>query len=128
MLLTRGSPANVLNWWQELPHSVRDIINNTVFRDFITTLSTRKVDKVGIIALAERWWDTTNTFHLPLGEVTMTPYDFFMLTGLLFTRKAYIFYENYYSNNQTKVIQLLGATPTFDVKIIYTWFTETYRN
>ncbi|KDP27014.1 hypothetical protein JCGZ_22089 [Jatropha curcas] len=27
-------------------------------------------------ALAERWWDTTNTFHFPWGEMTMTPTDF----------------------------------------------------
>lgn len=34
-------------------------------------------------ALAERWWDTTNTFHLPrLGEVTLTPADLTGLTGL----------------------------------------------
>ena len=32
-------------------------------------------------ALGERWWDTTNTFQLPTGELTITPYDFTILTG-----------------------------------------------
>ncbi|KAI8572038.1 hypothetical protein RHMOL_Rhmol01G0167700 [Rhododendron molle] len=33
-------------------------------------------------ALAERWWDTTNTFHLCFGEVTVTPLDFAAFIGL----------------------------------------------
>lgn len=32
--------------------------------------------------LCERFWDTTNTFHFPFGEMTITPEDFGMLTGL----------------------------------------------
>ncbi|KDP22691.1 hypothetical protein JCGZ_02788 [Jatropha curcas] len=31
-------------------------------------------------ALAERWWDTINTFHFAWGEMTMTPTDFSGLT------------------------------------------------
>ncbi|KAL7168350.1 hypothetical protein ACSBR2_038734 [Camellia fascicularis] len=35
------------------------------------------------MALVERWWDTTNSFHFfSTGEMTLTPYDFSMLTGL----------------------------------------------
>ena len=33
-------------------------------------------------AFAERWWATTNTFHFNFGEMTITPLDFSMLTGL----------------------------------------------
>ncbi|KAL7189851.1 hypothetical protein ACSBR1_039477 [Camellia fascicularis] len=34
-------------------------------------------------ALAERWWDTTDSFHFSsTREMTMTSYDFSMLTGL----------------------------------------------
>ncbi|KAL7237267.1 hypothetical protein ACSBR2_003538 [Camellia fascicularis] len=33
--------------------------------------------------LVERWWDTTNFFHFSTaGDMTMTPYDFVMLTGI----------------------------------------------
>ncbi|KDP20646.1 hypothetical protein JCGZ_03753 [Jatropha curcas] len=35
-------------------------------------------------ALAERWWDTTNTFHFSWGEMTMTPVDFSVITGIPF--------------------------------------------
>ena len=33
-------------------------------------------------ALAERWWDTTHTFHFPWGEAGITPLDFTMLAGM----------------------------------------------
>ncbi|KAL7238124.1 hypothetical protein ACSBR2_004258 [Camellia fascicularis] len=34
-------------------------------------------------ALVERWWDTTNSFHFSTaGEMTMTPFDFSMLTRI----------------------------------------------
>ncbi|KAK9922232.1 hypothetical protein M0R45_030707 [Rubus argutus] len=40
-------------------------------------------DKQLIIALAERWWDTTHTFRFDnIGELTMTPKDFSAITGV----------------------------------------------
>ncbi|KAL7194986.1 hypothetical protein ACSBR1_035241 [Camellia fascicularis] len=34
-------------------------------------------------ALVEKWWDTTDSFHFSsIGELTLTPYNFLMLTGL----------------------------------------------
>ncbi|KAL3516298.1 hypothetical protein ACH5RR_023200 [Cinchona calisaya] len=33
-------------------------------------------------ALTERWWDTRNTFHLPFGEMTLTPTDFTCITSI----------------------------------------------
>ena len=36
-----------------------------------------------LLALSERFWDTTCTFHFPgIGEVVLTPYDFFVITNL----------------------------------------------
>ncbi|XP_026442985.1 protein MAIN-LIKE 1-like [Papaver somniferum] len=32
--------------------------------------------------IVERFWDTTNTFHLPFGEIGFTPLDWVMLTGV----------------------------------------------
>ena len=32
--------------------------------------------------LAERWWDTTHTFHIVDRGMTMTPHDFHCMTGL----------------------------------------------
>ncbi|KAL7228759.1 hypothetical protein ACSBR2_007453 [Camellia fascicularis] len=34
-------------------------------------------------ALVKRWWDTTNSFHFcTTGKMTMSPYDFAMITCL----------------------------------------------
>ena len=31
-----------------------------------------------------RWWDSTHTFHITEWEMTVTPYDFYRMTGLSF--------------------------------------------
>ncbi|KAF6148995.1 hypothetical protein GIB67_009614 [Kingdonia uniflora] len=35
-----------------------------------------------VIALIERWWDVTHTFHFPCGEIEFPPLDFYILTGI----------------------------------------------
>ncbi|KDP22630.1 hypothetical protein JCGZ_02825 [Jatropha curcas] len=37
-----------------------------------------------LCAFAERWWDTTNTFHFSWGELTMTHTDFSVIFGIPF--------------------------------------------
>ncbi|MCL7038196.1 hypothetical protein MKW94_013121 [Papaver nudicaule] len=32
--------------------------------------------------LVERWWDTTQSFHFPFGEMRITPLNWVALTGL----------------------------------------------
>ncbi|KAF6172222.1 hypothetical protein GIB67_024844 [Kingdonia uniflora] len=40
------------------------------------------VDNQVILAMIERWWPTTHTFHLHCGELGITPRDFTVLTGI----------------------------------------------
>ncbi|XP_056695433.1 protein MAINTENANCE OF MERISTEMS-like [Spinacia oleracea] len=42
-------------------------------------------------ALLERWWDTTNTFHMAWGETTITPFEFAKITGLPFSERNVTF-------------------------------------
>ncbi|XP_056685083.1 protein MAIN-LIKE 2-like isoform X1 [Spinacia oleracea] len=42
-------------------------------------------------ALLERWWDTTNTFHMAWGDITITPLEFAMITGLPFSERNVTF-------------------------------------
>lgn len=49
---------------------------------FIPMLTAVKSDHALLTVLAERWWDTSNTLHIPIGEMTVTPLDFAALTGL----------------------------------------------
>ncbi|GMP25104.1 hypothetical protein CsSME_00002132 [Camellia sinensis var. sinensis] len=69
--------------YMELPVDVCYIIDETGFGLFCTGLSRHIASQPLLGALVERWWDTTNSFHFSTtGEMTMTPYDFTMLTGV----------------------------------------------
>lgn len=35
-------------------------------------------------SMIEWWWDTTNSFNMPWGEMTITPLDFSLIFGLSF--------------------------------------------
>ena len=59
-------------------------MDNTGLGVFFGSLPTMRQNGGMIRALGERWWDCTKTFQLPAFEVTMTPMDFHMITGLSF--------------------------------------------
>ena len=76
------STGTALELFQALPPVVQARLHETPFGAFVDTLTSCKADNVLFTVLAERWWDTTNTFHLPCGELTLTPADLTGLTGL----------------------------------------------
>ncbi|KAL7237220.1 hypothetical protein ACSBR1_020310 [Camellia fascicularis] len=62
---------------------VRQIVDETGFGLFCMGLSRLMASRTLLGALVERWWDTTNSFYFSTaGDMTMTPYDFVMLTGI----------------------------------------------
>ncbi|KAI8574623.1 hypothetical protein RHMOL_Rhmol01G0368500 [Rhododendron molle] len=78
-----GGPCSSLALYIGLPQRVRDLVDAASFREFIQTLTTPvRNEHAVLVALTERWRDTTNTFHLPPGEMTVTPTDFAAITGL----------------------------------------------
>ncbi|KAI8568369.1 hypothetical protein RHMOL_Rhmol02G0193100 [Rhododendron molle] len=78
-----GGPCSSLVLYIGLPPRVRELVDAAGFREFIQTLTVPvRNDHAVLVALAERWRDTSNTFHLPLGEMTVTPSDFAAITGL----------------------------------------------
>ncbi|KAI8551106.1 hypothetical protein RHMOL_Rhmol06G0159300 [Rhododendron molle] len=78
-----GGSAAVPTFWERLPGAVQGIVRQAGFGEFVGVLA-RGVcnDRPVVRALAERWWDTTNTFHFSFGELTVTPLDFAAITGL----------------------------------------------
>lgn len=67
----------------ELPDKVRHIVDQAGFGTFCMGLSRLTASRPLLGVLVERWWDTTDSFHLSIaGEMTMTPFDFSMLTGV----------------------------------------------
>ncbi|KAI8568939.1 hypothetical protein RHMOL_Rhmol02G0239600 [Rhododendron molle] len=78
-----GGPCSSLALYIGLPPKVRELVDAASFREFIQTLTVPvRNDHVVLVALAERWRDTSNTFHLPPGEMTVMLSDFAAITGL----------------------------------------------
>lgn len=69
---------------------MKDKVASAEFSQFAILLATKgKRDKHLLIALVERWWDTTHTFHLDeVDELTMTSNDFRAIMSLLVCGKA----------------------------------------
>ena len=53
------------------------------FKRGLEAISGTEGSHVLVAALMDWWWDTTNSFHMPWGEMTITSYDYAILTGLL---------------------------------------------
>ncbi|KAI8563687.1 hypothetical protein RHMOL_Rhmol03G0128700 [Rhododendron molle] len=80
--LGNRGPAYSLELYRAFLKWVRALVDAAGFHLFIPILTVVKNDHALLTALAERWHDTSNTFHFPIGEMTMTPVDFAALTGL----------------------------------------------
>ncbi|GMY11562.1 protein MAIN-LIKE 1-like isoform X6 [Fagus crenata] len=86
---TRGFYSTLIQWWKNIDSRVGEKVRAAGLGLFLDTLmrageGTVERKNLAIIkSLVERFWDTTNTFHLPqVGEMTMTPRDFSTITGL----------------------------------------------
>ncbi|KDP31672.1 hypothetical protein JCGZ_15275 [Jatropha curcas] len=64
--------------------------------DFLRNLELGRQNYKSLLgALAERWWDTTNTFHFSWGEMTMTPTDFSLISGIPFGTRPIELYDDW---------------------------------
>ena len=81
-----GSFNKVSSYYQGLPPCVKQMVTEKGFDGIISALtySSYASSQAIICALIERWMDTMHTFHLCLGEMTVTPLDFAAITGLSF--------------------------------------------
>ena len=58
------------------------------FKRSLEATSRTEGSHVLVAALMEWWWDTTSSFHMLRGDITITPYDYAILTGLPLTNKV----------------------------------------
>ncbi|KAF9603185.1 hypothetical protein IFM89_034518 [Coptis chinensis] len=78
----KGTWTPVLKWIKLIDTvEFRQFINDIGF-DIFARIDDEQADHALTEAIVERWWDSTHTFHLPCGELGITPLDFTMLTGL----------------------------------------------
>ncbi|KDP24010.1 hypothetical protein JCGZ_27038 [Jatropha curcas] len=80
-------------WFDRLPVRVQDCIWEAAFYHFLNTLPRVRGQTLpsSILALMGQWMDTTHTFHLAFGEMTMTPVNFTAIIGLLFGGQSVVF-------------------------------------
>ncbi|KAI7986318.1 Protein MAINTENANCE OF MERISTEMS, partial [Camellia lanceoleosa] len=118
------------DWYAELPEAVRDLVDLAGFGPFCTGLSRCPARRTLMAALVERWWDTTNSFHFSAtGDLTMTPLDFAVLTGLDVGGWP-IPYDEDMGQWEAAWVYLLGAHPPVDRasgRVRYTWFSSHFR-
>lgn len=67
--------------WNTLPSLVREKIVRAGFKTYTRSVPFAERDGKLAFAMAQRWWDT-NIFHIPCGEVTLTPQDFSSITRI----------------------------------------------
>ena len=90
---------------------VRTILENMGFGSLHSTLKgichltshcvTRRIDEI--------FWDTTDTLHLCFEEMTITPFDFAVLTGLGFSGGPFVCQEDFH-HDQAHLFELFGPT------------------
>jgi len=118
-------------WFQNhLPGAVKEKVKAAGFAEFANLLARRgRRDKHLLTALAERWWDTTHTFHLDeVGELTMTPKDFSAITGLPVCGKR-LKYDMEAHKNTKEVVRLFGnpIASIINSKIKYRDIVDKYE-
>ncbi|KDP20210.1 hypothetical protein JCGZ_10609 [Jatropha curcas] len=73
-------------------------------------------------ALVERWWDTTDTFHIAIEEWTITPFEFAVLIGIHF--RSHLLDVDSAMLTPEHLVDLLGFMLTLSVggcTIVHDW-------
>ncbi|XP_043693064.1 protein MAIN-LIKE 1-like [Telopea speciosissima] len=83
-----------------------------------TQVVSPKLDTPVVHALADHWWPSTHTFPLPVGEVTITPLDFFMITGIPFSRRPISLTPSIQMKSIGEISDLLGFKVTSSVILL----------
>ncbi|BFG38173.1 hypothetical protein CerSpe_244470 [Prunus speciosa] len=89
--------------------TVKTKVKEAGFLPFVSILGhEKKWGRPLLVALAERWRDTTHTFHFDeVREMMMTPTDFTAITGLRVGGKRLKYNLKIYKNKK-KLVQLFG--------------------
>ncbi|KAK9991413.1 hypothetical protein SO802_026398 [Lithocarpus litseifolius] len=127
-LKSRGSLQMLKSAWAALSPRIKSIINEAGFGTFFEALLNHETheykDLQLLLTLAERFWDTTCTFHFPcIREVMLTPYDFSVITGLRLGGERILVNDSFTSAELKK---LLGIVPSrmWSNNIPLSWLCE----
>ncbi|KDP27090.1 hypothetical protein JCGZ_20314 [Jatropha curcas] len=109
-----GSATDASAFWDLLDSPMRARVVAAGFRDYAAGLrrTQPRVPPAMRYALMERWNDCTHTFVFGFGEMTFTPLDYAVITGLRFTGPAPLLDARYQTATlgAQLVRSLLGVT------------------
>ena len=118
--------------WEILSPDIKNIINEAGFQTFFQALLNQETheykDLQLLLALSERFWDTTCTFHFPgIGEVMLTTYNFFVITGLGLGGERIKINDSF---NPKQIKSLLGIVPSKlkSKNVSLMWLYENIEN
>ena len=100
--------------WAALSPSIKNVINEAGFGTFFEALSNHETyeykDIQLLLALAEHSQDTTCTFHFSnIGEVMLTPYDFFVVIALRLGGKRILVNDSLTSTELKKLLDVMPS-------------------
>ena len=61
---------------------MRALVRAMGFEPILCLLLESHASTILVQSMAERWWETTHTFHIADREMTVTPHDFHQMTNL----------------------------------------------
>ena len=80
--LGRGSTSHVFSWYRALADDTKALVCTADFKPILHLLPKSHASGILVQSLAERWWDTTQTFHIAERGMTVTSHNFHWMTGL----------------------------------------------
>ncbi|XP_043700577.1 protein MAIN-LIKE 1-like [Telopea speciosissima] len=110
---------DIFSWYLCLHPAVRERVDLTGLGRTAQVVSP-KLDTLVVHALADQWWPSTHTFHLPAREVTIIPLDFFMIIGIPFSRRPIFVNPSLETRSLKDIGNLLGFTLTSRVILLST--------
>ena len=78
----RGSTNHIASWYKAITDNMRALVRAMGFEPILCLLLESHASTILVQSLAERWWETTHTFHIADREMTVTPHDFHQMTNL----------------------------------------------
>ncbi|GMY20196.1 protein MAIN-LIKE 1-like isoform X6 [Fagus crenata] len=132
-LRARGGLQGLPAWWGKIHPPIGAKIRAAGLGFFLDAIShhlTEHKDLILMCAMSERFWDTTNTFHLPkIGEMTLTPEDFTMISGLSFGGH-WLVMDHEIEGKKKQLKESLGAMPQYvrGTSVKLTWLKSTFED
>ena len=77
-----GSVSHIFVWYWALTKDTKTLVCVAGFEPIMCLLLESSTNGILVQVLADRWLDTTHTFHIARMDLTVTPHDFHWMTDL----------------------------------------------